>query len=117
MANRLQQGHRAHAMRRLVIHVGVALAIAGLYVLPVGPANADTECKVTDPETGECLITVEVPGTQGKPRDGDDNGPVNGSADGSGGDKKGAATSLLSGGMQYSAVFAGLMGMVMFQLL
>jgi hypothetical protein len=54
---------------------------------------------------------------QGLPFDGDDNGPVNGSADGSGGDKKGAATSLLSGGVQYSAVFAGLMGMVMFHLL
>jgi hypothetical protein len=55
---------------------------------------------------------------QGLPFDGDDNGAVNGSADGSNdkGDKS-AAASLHFGGLQYSAVFAGLMGVIMFQLL
>lgn len=53
---------------------------------------------------------------QGLPFD-NDNGAVNGSADGSNGDKKSAATSLLSGGIQCTAVFASLMGMVMFKLL
>jgi len=55
---------------------------------------------------------------QGLPFDGDDNGPVNGSANGSGegGDKSGAA-SLHFGGFQYSAVFMGFLGMVMFQFL
>ncbi|KAM0704106.1 hypothetical protein Q7P35_008338 [Cladosporium inversicolor] len=55
---------------------------------------------------------------QGLPFDGDDNGPVNGSADGSGsGGDKSAAASLHFGGFQYSAVFVGFLGMMMFQLL
>jgi hypothetical protein len=56
---------------------------------------------------------------QGLPFDGDDNGPVNGSANGSGGKggDKSAAASLQFGGLQFSAVFVGLLGMMMFQLL
>ena len=63
-------------MRRLVVHVvAAALAIAGFYFLAAGPASADTECQVTDPETGLCLITVEVPGIPGDPGSGGDDGP------------------------------------------
>ena len=43
MASRLQPGHRAHAMRRLVARVVVtSLAVAGLLALAPGPAYADT---------------------------------------------------------------------------
>ena len=65
-------------MRSLVARLTVlSLAIAGLLILaPVG-SHADTVCKVTDPETGICLVTVEVPGTPGSP-----GGPGNGGDDG-----------------------------------
>lgn len=63
-------------MRSLVARVVVtSLAVAGLLVHAQAPSNADTVCQVTDPETGVCLIYVEVPGTPGDPGDGGDDGP------------------------------------------
>ena len=63
-------------MRSLVVRVFVtALAVAGLLVLAQGQSYADTVCQVTDPETGICLIYVEVPGTPGDPGDPGDDGP------------------------------------------
>lgn len=63
-------------MRSLVVRVVVtSLALAGLLILAQAPSYADTVCQVTDPETGVCLIYVEVPGTPGDPGDGGDNGP------------------------------------------
>lgn len=57
-------------------------------------------------------------GYQGLPfGDGGEDSAVNGSADGSNGDDESAAASLRFSGLQYSAAFAGFMGMVMFQLL
>jgi hypothetical protein len=63
-------------MRRLVARVvALSLAAAGLLILAPAPSFADTVCQVTDPETGVCLIYVEVPGTPGDPGDGGDDGP------------------------------------------
>jgi hypothetical protein len=63
-------------MRRLVDHVlALSLAAAGLLILAPGPSYADTECQVTDPETGVCLIYAEVPGAPGSPADPGDDGP------------------------------------------
>ena len=63
-------------MRRLVVRVVVtSLAVAGLLTVARGPAYADTVCQVTDPETGVCLIWIEVPGTPGDPGDPGDDGP------------------------------------------
>lgn len=63
-------------MRRLVTRVvALSLAAAGLLILAPAPSYADTVCQVTDPETGVCLIYVEVPGTPGDPGDGGSDGP------------------------------------------
>ena len=63
-------------MRRFVARVvALSLAAAGLLILAPAPSFADTVCQVTDPETGVCLIYVEVPGTPGDPGDGGDDGP------------------------------------------
>lgn len=63
-------------MRSLVARLAaLSLATAGLLVLAPGASHADTVCQVTDPETGICLITVEVPGTSGGPGDEGDDGP------------------------------------------
>lgn len=63
-------------MRRLVVRVvALSLAAAGLLILAPAPSFADTVCQVTDPETGVCLIYVEVPGTPGDPGEGGDDGP------------------------------------------
>jgi hypothetical protein len=63
-------------MRRLLARVLVtSLAIAGVVSLASAPSYADTECQLTDPETGICLIYVEVPGTPGDPGDSGDDGP------------------------------------------
>lgn len=63
-------------MRRLVTGVVLnSLAIAGLLALAHGPAYAETVCQVTDPETGVCLIRIELPGTPGDPGDPGDDGP------------------------------------------
>lgn len=59
-------------MRRLITDaVVLSLAIAGLLLSASSPTAADTKCQVTDPETGVCLIWIEVPG----PKDSDDDGP------------------------------------------
>ena len=58
-------------MRSFVARVvALSLAAAGLLILAPAPSYADTVCQVTDPETGVCLIYVEVPGTPGEPGDG-----------------------------------------------
>lgn len=55
-------------MRRLVIQALIAsLAIASVILAGERPAAADTVCQVTDPETGVCVIWVEVPGDPGEP--------------------------------------------------
>ena len=64
-------------MRSLVARVvATSLAAAGLLTLAPGPSYADPVCQVTDPETGVCLIYVEVPGTPGDPGDPGDDGPT-----------------------------------------
>lgn len=63
-------------MRSLVARVVVtALAAAGLLGLAQGASYSDTDCQVTDPETGICLIYVEVPGTPGDPGEPGGDGP------------------------------------------
>lgn len=64
-------------MRRLIAHaVALSLAVAGLLLLAPGQSSyADTICQVTDPETGECIVTVEVPGSPASPGDPGDGGP------------------------------------------
>lgn len=63
-------------MRSLVARVVASLlAAAGLLILAPAPSSADTVCQVTDPETGVCLIYVEVPGNPGDPGDEGDDGP------------------------------------------
>lgn len=63
-------------MRRLVVAVAaVSLAIAGT-ILGGQSARADTECQVTDPQTGLCVIWVEVPPTPSEPGDDGDGEPV-----------------------------------------
>lgn len=63
-------------MRSLVARVLVtSLAAAGLLLLAQGPSYADTVCQVTDPETGVCLIYVQVPGTRANPGNDGDDGP------------------------------------------
>jgi len=63
-------------MRSLVARVVASLlAAAGLLILAPAPSYADTVCQVTDPETGVCLIYVEVPGNPGDPGDEGDDGP------------------------------------------
>jgi hypothetical protein len=51
------------------------LAAAGLTLLGQHAAYADTVCQLTDPETGICLIWIEVPGEPGDPGDPGDDGP------------------------------------------
>ncbi len=63
-------------MRSLIARVvALSLAAAGLLILAPAPSYADTVCQVTDPETGVCLIYVEVPGNLGDPGDQGDDGP------------------------------------------
>jgi hypothetical protein len=63
-------------MRRLVARaLGILLATAGLTTLVQAPSQADTECQRTNPVTGLCLITVEVPGNPGEPGTPGDDGP------------------------------------------
>src|SRR5688500_8426488 len=63
-------------MRRLITHVVLtALAAASLILSASTRAVADTTCQVTDPETGVCLIWIEVPGTPGQPGEPGDDGP------------------------------------------
>jgi len=63
-------------VRRLVIlAVTVAALASGLVVFMSSSAYADTVCGQTDPDTGMCLIWVEVPGNPGDPGDPSDDGP------------------------------------------
>jgi len=63
-------------MRRLVARVVVTtLAVAGLIALAQGPTYGDTVCQVTDPETGICLIWIEIPGNPGDPGEPGEDGP------------------------------------------
>jgi hypothetical protein len=59
-------------LTRLVV---VALAAAGATFVAQGPASADPVCQVTDPQTGQCLIWIEVPGNPGDPGEPGDDGP------------------------------------------
>ncbi|MER6971185.1 hypothetical protein ABT304_09040 [Nocardioides sp. NPDC000445] len=52
-------------MRSLIRALVLACFVAGLAVLGPGLAYADTVCKVTDPLTGQCKLSVEVPGSSG----------------------------------------------------
>lgn len=53
-------------MRRRLI--AIAIVAAALHILATTtPAQADTECQVTDPQSGQCLVYVEVPGNPGSP--------------------------------------------------
>ena len=55
-------------MRRLITDtVLLPLSIASFLLSLGSPAAADTVCHVTDPETGVCLIWIEVPGNPGQP--------------------------------------------------
>lgn len=63
-------------MRRLLTCAFlIPLATAGLMLLGQGAAYADTVCQVTDPQTGHCLIWIEVPGDHGNPGDPGDDRP------------------------------------------
>lgn len=63
-------------MRSLVVRLVVtSLALAGLLIAAPGPSYADTVCQVTNPETGLCLIWIEVPGEPGEPGDPGGDGP------------------------------------------
>jgi hypothetical protein len=63
-------------MRSFVARVvALSLAAAGLLILASAPSYADTVCQVTDPETGVCLIYIEVPSEPGNPGDEGDDGP------------------------------------------
>lgn len=63
-------------MRRiLTLAVTVSALASGLVALVSTPAYADTVCGQTDPDTGICLIWIEVPGTPGTPGDPGDDGP------------------------------------------
>lgn len=53
-------------MRVLIRALVLACLLAGLAVLGLDPASADTVCKVTDPLTGQCKLSVEVPGGSGE---------------------------------------------------
>jgi hypothetical protein len=52
-----------------------SFAAAGLAFLAQSLARADTVCQVTDPQTGTCLIWVELPGHPGHPGNPGDDGP------------------------------------------
>lgn len=52
-------------MQCLIRVLFLACLTAGLVALGHGTAYADTKCKVVDPLTGQCKITVEVPGGDG----------------------------------------------------
>jgi hypothetical protein len=63
-------------MRRLIVHALMASVVIGsLTIAAERPAAADTVCQVTDPETGVCVIWVEVPGDPGEPGEPGDDGP------------------------------------------
>lgn len=63
-------------MRRLVARaLVILLATAGLITVTSGGSNADTVCTHTDPATGICQVTVEVPGNPGDPGTPGDVGP------------------------------------------
>lgn len=53
----------------------IALATAGLTALALDTSYADTVCSQTDPATGECLIWIQIPGTDPTPGHPGDDGP------------------------------------------
>lgn len=62
-------------MQSLIRALVLACLAAGLLLLGPGPAYADTVCQVVDPLTGQCRLSVEVPGggaTGGNQQVGDD---------------------------------------------
>lgn len=61
-------------MRSLLSRILAGLIVAVSFTAAT-IAYADTTCGQTHPETGECLIWVEVPGTPGTPGKSGDNGP------------------------------------------
>ncbi|KAB7742936.1 hypothetical protein GA707_14840 [Nostocoides sp. F2B08] len=63
-------------MRHLVVRLVVfTLTLGGFLVFVPSASHAEPVCQVTDPETGICLITVEVPGTPPNAGGGGDDGP------------------------------------------
>lgn len=63
-------------MRRLVVHtVAGSLAAMGLLLFAPHAARADTVCQVTDPQSGECLIWIEVDSQPPNPGDEHPPGP------------------------------------------
>lgn len=64
-------------MRVLLIRAALtSLAAAGFGLMHAPPSGADAECQVTDPQTGECVIWVEVPGGPDDGGSEDGGGPV-----------------------------------------
>lgn len=64
-------------MRRLLRSwFAFTLAVAGLTLLAASPTYADTVCQVSDPQTGQCLIWVEVLGSPGQPGEPGDDQPA-----------------------------------------
>ena len=62
-------------MRRLLILAVVAALVGGGLVSFSARAVADPVCSQTDPATGQCLIWVQAPGSQGNPGSPGDEGP------------------------------------------
>lgn len=52
-------------MRWLIRELILVCVVAGLGMLGQSTAHADTRCQQTDPLTGECTLTVDVPGGGG----------------------------------------------------
>ena len=67
-------------MRRLIAILG-GLALAAGFVISSSPASASTGCSQYD-EWGNCVVTIEVPGTDDIPTGNDGDGDGGGSGDG-----------------------------------
>jgi len=64
-------------MRRVLTRVVlVALFSAGVLLVGQSPAVSDTKCQVTDPQTGQCLIWVEVGPEKPEPKNPSDAEPA-----------------------------------------
>lgn len=62
-------------MRNLLTRSMLISLIVTLSLLMPFPSYADTECGQTSPDTGECILWVEVPGSPGEPGTPGDDGP------------------------------------------
>lgn len=63
-------------MRRFMSRAAaVAVAVMGAVLVHPSTATAETTCQVTDPQTGSCVIWIEVPGSPSDPTNQGDDGP------------------------------------------